>query len=189
MVRHNAFTRLFGEIKSSSMKYPEQNYIIVGQRGMGKTTLMLRLRHEIENDEALNKWLISVVIKEETCYGVIRLCGLWETVAQELGNCNKVFADLHTQMVNACNENNDYDRECFTILSRALAKHALRTILFIDNIGAIINNISDLECHRMREILMTCPNVRIVGASDVVMKAFYRYDHAFYEFFKIKYLR
>ena len=185
-VRHNLFKRMFQEIKSSSMKYPEQHYIIEGQRGMGKTTLLLRLSYEIENDNELNTWLIPVVLKEEAHYGITRLFKLWETVALELGNGNKIFTDLHTQMVNAYNENEGYEKKCFTMLSHALSQHALKTILFIDNIGEMFNNFSKMECHRLREILMTCPDIRIVGASTVVLEAFFKYDHAFYEFFKTK---
>jgi Cdc6-like AAA superfamily ATPase len=64
VVRRKTFRQLFREIKRANMKYPEQHFLIEGQRGMGKTTLLLRLSYEIENDEVLNCWLIPVVLKE-----------------------------------------------------------------------------------------------------------------------------
>ncbi|MCB9331559.1 MAG: hypothetical protein H6574_10780 [Lewinellaceae bacterium] len=45
------------------------------------------------------------------------------------------------------------------------------------------------EAHRLRKILQTSPNLRIIAASSVVLEAFYRYDHPFYEFFKTVELR
>ncbi|MCB9331560.1 MAG: hypothetical protein H6574_10785 [Lewinellaceae bacterium] len=61
------------------MEVPEQHYLILGRRGMGKTTLLLRLAYEIENDPALNSWLIPIVFNEEE-YGIRRLFNLWERV-------------------------------------------------------------------------------------------------------------
>ena len=48
VVRIKTFKKLFKEISSADMKYPEQHYLILGKRGMGKTTLLLRLAYEVE---------------------------------------------------------------------------------------------------------------------------------------------
>ena len=48
------------------MKYPEQHYLVQGLRGMGKTTLLLRLKYEVEKSEGLNDWLIPVFFNEES---------------------------------------------------------------------------------------------------------------------------
>ena len=58
------------------MEHPEQHFLIEGQRGTGKTTLLLRLSYEVENDAALNTWLIPVVLKEEVYYRVTHLFNL-----------------------------------------------------------------------------------------------------------------
>ena len=57
---------------------------LLGPNGMGKTTLLLRLSYEIENDAVLNTWLMPVVLKEEAYYGITQLFQLWETIAREL---------------------------------------------------------------------------------------------------------
>ena len=57
-VRQKTFENLFKAIKEAKMEVPEQHYLILGRRGMGKTTLLLRLAYEIENDPTLNSWLI-----------------------------------------------------------------------------------------------------------------------------------
>ncbi|MCP4351640.1 MAG: sel1 repeat family protein, partial [Desulfobacterales bacterium] len=184
VVRLNVFKKLFREIKSCDMKYPEQHILIVGQRGMGKTTLLLRLSYEVENDNELNTWLIPIILKEEAYYGIRRLFKLWETIAQELENTDSTFSGLFDYMGEAYNENTDYERICFDILINALEICSKKIILFIDNLGEMFQNFTDMECHRLREVLMTCPCLRIVGASTVVLEAFFEYRHAFYEFFK-----
>jgi len=47
VVRTKVFERIFKDIKTGKMKFPEQHYIIQGTRGMGKTTMLLRLKYEI----------------------------------------------------------------------------------------------------------------------------------------------
>ncbi|MGB8192161.1 MAG: hypothetical protein WCF67_09595, partial [Chitinophagaceae bacterium] len=94
VVRTNTFQRIFDDIKNSKMIYPEQHYLIEGQRGMGKTTLLLRLAYEVENSPGLNQWLIPVILKEEAYYGITKLYKLWEEVARLL-SYKKEFGDLY----------------------------------------------------------------------------------------------
>ena len=65
VVRTKVFEKIFKDIQTGKMKYPEQHYLIQGQRGMGKTTLLLRLKYEIENTSELNSWLIPIFCNEE----------------------------------------------------------------------------------------------------------------------------
>ncbi len=188
VVRRNVFQKLFKEIKSSDMKYPEQHFLIVGQRGMGKTTLLLRLGYEVENDSELSSWLIPLVLKEESYWGITRLFKLWETIAKELESKDKNFSRLFTKMETAYSENEDYERIIFDILIQELQTHSRKLLLFIDNLAEMFRNFSDMECHRLREILMTCPHMRIIGATAIVLEAFFKYEHAFYEFFKKEHL-
>ena len=184
VVRHKIFNRLFRAIKCAEMRYPEQHFLIEGQRGMGKTTLLLRLSYEIENDNDLNTWLVPVVLKEEAYYGITRLFKLWETVAEMLADRDTAFAGLSAQMEKAYDENSDYERICFGLLVNALEKQGKKIILFIDNVGEMFKNFGDMESHRLREILMNCAQLRIVGATAVTLEASFRYEHAFYEFFR-----
>ncbi|MCP4696543.1 MAG: hypothetical protein GY862_06810, partial [Gammaproteobacteria bacterium] len=182
VVRHKTFKKLFQEIKEADMVHPEQHYLIEGQRGMGKTTLLLRLNYEIENDPELNSWLVPVVLPEEAHYGIHHLVRLWESVAESLED--RGFAGLAEQMNHAYDENTDYEALCFDLLIQALERRKKKIILFIDNLGEMFQHFSDRESHRLREVLMTCPHLRIIGASAVVLEAFFHYKHAFYEFFR-----
>src|SRR4030042_4479041 len=56
VVRRDAFQKLFEEIKWADITKPQQHWVIEGQRGMGKTTLLLRLSYEITNDPDLQRW-------------------------------------------------------------------------------------------------------------------------------------
>ena len=44
VVRNHDFDDIFDDIKNSDYTVPSQHFIIVGQRGQGKTTLLIRQR-------------------------------------------------------------------------------------------------------------------------------------------------
>ena len=80
VIRNKIFQGIFSDIQSSDMKYPEQHYLVLGQRGSGKTTLLLRIKYAIEDDPALNKWLLPVIFSEEL-YHIGKLSDIWEQIA------------------------------------------------------------------------------------------------------------
>lgn len=188
VVRIRKFEKLFAEIKSGKMEHPEQPLLIVGLRGMGKTTLLLRLSYEVENDSELNDWLIPIVFNEEE-YGISKLFKLWETIAEYLGKKNSRFSRLFDEMDKKYDQlQNDtlYEQAAFSLLTDALRQHNKKLLLFIDNFGDMFKRFAKQEKQRLREVLMTCPDIRIIAASSVAAESFFRYDDPLYELFKIE---
>jgi len=183
VVHTKLFQRLFRHIEEQDPTYPAQHYLIEGQRGMGKTTLLLRLSYEVENDPELDG-LIPLVFKEEAYYGITRLEHLWEKSAELLEIKNAAFTGLLQTLQDGYAEHRNYEEDCFQALFSALERENKHLILFIDNLGELFRQFSDHEAQRLREVLLTCPRLRLIGASAVVLEAFFRYEHAFYEFFK-----
>ena len=172
VVRQHIFGDLSQAMKRSEMTVPVQHYLIEGQRGMGKTTLLLRLSYAIEHDADLQSWLIPIVFKEEAYYGIRRLFNLWETLASELAGKDRTFSGVFDDMSAAYREETEYEQICFKVLSRALEAHSKKLILFIDNFGELLRNFREWEQHRFYEVLHTSPLLRIVGASAVALQAF-----------------
>ena len=76
VVRDKLFKKLFKEIQSTTMEFPEQHYLIEGKRGMGKTSLLLRLSYAIEQDPILNQKVIPIIFNEEE-YSVRKMFRFW----------------------------------------------------------------------------------------------------------------
>lgn len=184
VVRTNVFEKIFKDIRTSDMKYPEQHYLIQGQRGMGKTTLLLRLKYEIENTPELNAWLVPVFFNEES-YDVTTLSSLWEKLFKYLDDLWETGGTYYKKTDDFVGKT-DYEKRCYEWLHEILKTENKKLIIFFDNFGELfLNNLKDKEQHRLREILMTNADIRIVGASAIVLTDLHDYSKPFYEFFKI----
>ncbi|MEM1322598.1 MAG: hypothetical protein AAGG75_20200 [Bacteroidota bacterium] len=191
VVRLDIFKRLYQEISTVGMKYPEQHYVIQGNQGTGKTTLLLRLSYAVENDPSLRDWLVPIVFNEEE-YGIRRLYKLWLRLAELLGEKQECFRNLGEVMKELSQqfpEDDEFERAAFKLLSDSLHREQKKIILFIDNFGDMLSKFNKDEAHRLRKILQTSADLRIFAASSRTIEAFHDYKHPFYEFFKIEYLK
>jgi len=185
VIRNKEFKRIYKDIKSTPLDESPQNFLIEGQRGTGKTSLMLRIRYEIENElkkKNNNKILLPVQLPEEQ-YGVFDLCRLWEHIADYLHE-ESGFETLADELDKQA-EYKDYPSSCFNTLDDFLVKNNKRLILFLDNFGDMLNKFTDIEQKRLRDIFHTSKHIHLIAASAQTLEATYKHDQPFFEFFKI----
>jgi hypothetical protein len=182
LVRQRQFKRLWEELSSSRIDMVEQSFLIIGQRGMGKTTLMLKAAYEIRRDPKLQQWLVPVVFPEEL-FGVASLFDLWLFLGQ---NLDDDFPGLSTEMEALVNLGSE--EKLLETIRRRVVTEKKKLVIFLDNFGDLLDRLTETEIHRLREILMTAKDLRIVAASARVMDHTYRYDKPFFDFFNTIYL-
>ena len=183
VIRQKEFKTLFADVEKTKMKTPEQHYLIQGQRGMGKTTLIMRLYYEIQNSEKLNPWLVPILFSEEQ-YGIRKLYKLWEHIAVYLEEHDVAFAGLFDRMDERFDEE-DYEEICLEILLDALRKEKKKLILLMDNFGDLLEKFTLQERQRLREVLITVPELRIIAGSSRILEHTFSNDEPFFEYFKI----
>ncbi len=181
VIRQPIFEKVFKGIKDSSRTTPPQHFLLVGQRGMGKTTLLLRIKYAIEDDPELADYLLLVRFPEEQ-YNIGGLPDLWEETALYLENLNPLFEGLSDDF-KPHEKKDDYERICFELLTKKLKQHNKRIVFLIDNIGDLLHKFTDQENSRFREILMTSPYLQLIGASSGMLEYSFHYDKPFFEFF------
>lgn len=187
VVRTKVFEKIFKDIEKGTMKYPEQHYLLQGLRGMGKTTLLLRLKYEVEKNKKLSTWLIPVFFNEES-YDLSSLSNLWEKLLKYLDDYWGIGSKLYDQTEKFIGSS-DYEKLCFDLLIEALHERKQKLIILFDNFGELfLDNLKERETHRLREILMHCNDIRIVAASAIVLEDQHDYSKPFFEFFRIIYL-
>jgi len=177
IARQKEFTRLMKELNQSKLDEVSQNYLITAQRGMGKTTLLLRLEHAIIDEPKLNH-LIPLRFTEEQ-YNIVSFCNLWEVVAESLDEMNgfKGVADALEQQI----ENDDTG--CFNVIKKALKHNNKKLVLLIDNFQDILKKFSDNEIKSLRDLLHST-ELQLISSSSVAIDNTYRHDKPFFEFFK-----
>ena len=76
VIRIDEFVEIYHNLQQTSLLNHKQHYLIIGQRGTGKTSLMHRLNYAIEDDKKLNEYLIPIVFTEEQYY-LSELVNIW----------------------------------------------------------------------------------------------------------------
>jgi tetratricopeptide (TPR) repeat protein len=184
VVRHEVFEEIFEELKEADYSVPNQHYIMIGQRGQGKTTLLRKLKLEVEKDKKLSKFLLPIKFSEEQ-YRVRQLCRFWEEVADYLQTHYEDMFDGILDEIENHVDNKNYPVKCFSYLEKKLKKNKKKLLILVDNIDEFLAKIKPEEQHQLREILLTSSSFIIVGGSTKMFEQQYDYSKPFYEFFKI----
>jgi len=181
VVRTKIFESLFADIQEDRMQKPPQHYMILGQRGMGKTTILLRLKYAIEDDKILNKWLLPIMFNEEQ-YSMPDLASFFEHIAKLLAEDHSVYSTLlDTMRVHEYED--EYEQKAYEILVEKLKGNNQKIIVFHDNFGQFLEKIGKISTHRLRNILMNSSEIRLVGASATLLEHTFNYKEPFFDFF------
>ena len=181
VIRKKEFKKIFNEIVDVDLNCSAQHFLIEGQRGTGKTSLLLRLKYEIENSDNLNN-LIAIQFAEES-YNIFDLCRIWESCAEILEDTDG-FETISDELESMSDED-DYTKECFYIFEKYLIKNNKRLVLLLDNFGDILDKLSDIEQKRLRDIFHNSTYIQLITSSSRALEHTYRHDKPFFEFFEI----
>jgi len=165
VARQAVATRLIGQLGKISQTSVARHHLLVGQRGMGKTSMLRRIAIAATVDEQLNRVLIPLSFREEQ-YNVHSFYVFWINCLDALGD----WFDRSGQPTKA----EQLDREVaalsgapdssFALFNRWIAQENRRALLLLDNIDLIFNGLK-----KDRALLidhMRAPGgVVIVGAS------------------------
>ncbi|MCU0440137.1 MAG: tetratricopeptide repeat protein [Raineya sp.] len=175
-IRKQELEQIMNVIKEEGKK-SFQNILIVGKRGMGKSTLLRRL--DIETRQKLQEKAIAVRLRTEG-YRTSKLFKMWEQVIE---NLSISFPNLKEEKEKLSVTKN-YEDDLFLLIQDILEKENKKLVLFIDNFDVIIQNFTNKEQHQLREILIQYP-VQIIANTLFYLEAFFDYGKPFYDFFKI----
>ena len=164
VIRVQEYETIIQDIQRWQGRSVPRHFLIQGQRGTGKTTLLLRLYYQTRFDYERSRKLIPVRFDEEQ-YNIRTVYKLWENVAAYLED-ERVpgFEGLLNEM-EAAAEHTAYDYRCFELLESRLKPGDHKLILFIDNLGDLLHKFQPAEIRALSDLLKNNYRIKIVGAS------------------------
>lgn len=187
VVRQNLFELVLNKITAEPLDSVSQNYLFIGQRGMGKSTLLKRIEVELRNKHG--KDFIPLLFPEEQ-YNIDKLSDFWlnclDTMADTLEvEKNKKDAAVIDQIVRDLEKVNkaEVDHLAFEKLLEFSKKMKRRPVLLVDNLGIIFNRLEQSDKHLLRAQLMKNGAPILVATNPVSIEETNEYGAPFYDWF------
>ena len=200
VVRQKQFELLLNKIALESKNSIPQHYLMIGQRGMGKTTMLKRMEVELHKSQYRGQF-IPVLFPEEQ-YNVKNLAEFWlncldaladsleieKYPAEMLSDIDKTIRELSRKTSETASE------ETYQYLMNICRDLQRRPVLLIDNIGLIFSRLDNNKNNKqeqwaLRKLLSENGAPIIVSAGPAVTDDVVNYNMPFYDFFQIQYLR
>ena len=172
-----------------------RHHLIIGQRGMGKTTLLLRIAVAIGEQQELADYFVPLTFREEQ-YNVINLHVFWRNCIESLLDWleqqgrNDEAKDLEQQL-NEVENAYEQDRKAEAggnaagrVFRQACQRLQRRPVLFLDNLDLIIDALKKHDWG-LRDSLQQSDGPLVIGAAPAYPKSLSDRKAAFFDFFRI----
>ncbi len=187
VARKGTLAEMIRLIREQPCGRPCQHMMLIGSRGMGKTTLGLRFLHAVEESPDLAADWQPVPFYEES-YGVGNLADFWLAALRHLTRATgdprwEERADALAQ------DERDTERLAAYALAALLdfcQASGKRLILFVENLDTVFEQLHDeREVHALRANLIERSDILLVGSANAVFEAIQGYGKPLYEFFRL----
>lgn len=176
-----------GEIKPRGLA---QHRLIVGQRGMGKTSLLRRVALGVRDEPALAAVLLPLSFREEQ-YNVHNLHVFWCNCLDALGDWFETAGrredakrlDCDVVALNA-QEDDEEGSRALAVFKTWMKQEQKRPLLLLDNLDIIIAGLKNKQWS-LRRVLQETGGIVVIGASAAALEAAADREAAFYDFFQV----
>lgn len=190
VARRDLASRLLARLKEIGAEGLASHHLILGQRGMGKTTLLRRLALGVRNDLTLSSVLMPLTFREEQ-YNVHNLHVLWCNCLDALGDwfekseqpakAAKVDEDVAALGQREMDPEGEAAKEAFQSWAR---REQRRPLLLLDNVDVILDGLAKQQW-TLRRALQEAGGVVVMGASTAYLETTTDPQAAFYDFFQV----
>ena len=163
-INEDVYTSLTNYLSKEDISKTAQPNLIVGESGSGKTFLLKRLCGSIKED--MGNILYPIIIEGKTLFSTD---DIWLQCVLQLGK-----------------EQSD---DCFDTILKWQELNSKRIVLFIDNIQYYFERTDNAEQYGLRGKLNRAGSPVLIASTEQVLPAFTEYDAAFFDGFKITYLK
>ena len=168
--------------------------IVIGPRGSGKTSLLLRIAAEVHRDSELAAGFFPVVFAEES-YEVATPGEFWlECLArleaqaphhEDSPDLRRTFEELRT-----IRDDRDLADRCLGALLDFSDREGKRLALMVENLDMMFRDMADADAGwRLRKVLQTEPRIVLIASATSRFDEIDDPKHALYDLFSVRTLR
>jgi len=187
VAREDTLAEMLRMIDEQKPGHPCQHMMLIGARGMGKTTLGLRFLHEILDTPTLAAIWQPVPFHEES-YGISNLAEFWLAALHHLTRAtgDPRWADQAEALAGDERDDNRLAAYAVAALMDFCQASGRRLILFVENIDTVFKQLGDeRQIHELRATLIERPEILLLGSANTVFEAIQSHGEPLYEFFRL----
>lgn len=189
VARHNVLDALVRRLRAFGAG-DGQHHLLIGPRGMGKTSMLRRLAIAINRMPELATHFVPLKFREEQ-YNVLTLGDFWRNCAEALAEWAE--DNDHGELAVAIDEalagsSWNSDEKAGSEFEAVMTGLKRRAVLLVDNLDLILNTLSSEDNWRLRKALQAFGGPVVIGAATQPLRQSGDRDAAFYEFFQPHYL-
>ncbi len=195
IARQDVYRAILDDVAATAPTSVPQHHLVVGQRGMGKTTLLRRLALELQRAPNRDRFL-PLTFPEEQYVEVDRLAKFWLNCLDAMADTlEHQGADDAVRAIDATvarltrleTDERTYEEQCRAAFADAWRKQGRRPVLFVENFNLLLGRCRSEE-YILRGAFSASGAPVLVAASTVYARDFEDYGSAFYDGFKPHYL-
>ncbi len=185
VVRHADLDLIVGVIRENTTG-SNQHILVIGPRGSGKTTLVLRTALEVRADKELSERWYPLVFSEES-YQVVSAGEFW---LEALFHLSEQTADERwwrawSELKEETDDNRLGERALYQLLDFADSR-GKRILLIVENLNMLISDLaSPDEAWKIRHTLMNEPRLMLLASATSRFEHFENSSQAMFEMFKM----
>ena len=187
VARQDTLAEMLRVIGEQTPGHPCQHMMLIGPRGMGKTTLGLRFLYAIEDDPELSERWQPVAFHEES-YGIVNLADFWIHALRHLTRATgeSRWEERAEALIEDEGDQERVAAYALAELTDCSRESGKRLILFVENLDAVIGQIHDeREIHSLRATLIERSEILLIGSANAFFEAIGGYGEPLYEFFRV----
>ena len=192
-VRTDEFASMLEALRESSGK-ANTHQIVIGPRGSGKTSLLLRVAAEIRRVADLSARFFPIVFAEES-YEVSTAGEFWLECLFRLADQaprGEDGPDLHRtfEELRQIQDDRTLGDRCLGVLQDFSDREGRRLVVIVENLNMMCRDIVDDDAGwRMRQTLQTDPRFLLLASATSRFDEIDKRDSAFYDLFRVLTLR